>query len=206
MPPPPEVGGGSPPVFAGYERAARFQLRNRWVRSSMIARVGSSRLTRSVPYASVAPLNEKEADAARKKGRSEEAGCAGFTGEVLYKSEVARHTLNPIWLPVQFEQPLREKWRSLSCFGLRITAVLPESFQRPSSSRAAAVSSNMDVIIDMRKLFPIGAELATLEKLPPETLLFELSDGTYVVESAYVMLCKQGDVCAWLWWLCGSRR
>jgi hypothetical protein len=172
----------------------------------MIARVGSSRLTRSVPYASVAPLNEKEADAARKKGRSEEAGCAGFTGEVLYKSEVARHTLNPIWLPVQFEQPLREKWRSLSCFGLRITAVLPESFQRPSSSRAAAVSSNMDVIIDMRKLFPIGAELATLEKLPPETLLFELSDGTYVVESAYVMLCKQGDVCAWLWWLCGSRR
>ena len=69
MPPPPEVGGGSPPVFAGYERAARFQLRNRWVRSSMIARVGSSRLTRSAPYASVAPLmNEKEADAARKKG------------------------------------------------------------------------------------------------------------------------------------------
>jgi hypothetical protein len=109
----------------------------------------------------------------KRKGNSSSAG----TGSVVYKSEVAEHTLNPIWLPLD-KKFKKDSHLRIPAFILRVVGVHDKDTH----------TTMIEFDVDMKRLFPLCTDLNSVGALPANTVLFELIDGLYVIENVYVQL------------------
>lgn len=144
--------------------------------------IGNSHLDLRSAERSGESLQARTTALAKRKGKENTAG----TGNVVYKSEVAEHTLNPIWLPLDTRLKKDSQLR-ISSFVLRVVKT-QQGEENPDQT-------TLEFDVDMKRLFPLSTDLNSVDALPANTILFELVDGLYVIESVYVQLRQVVELC-----------
>lgn len=103
---------------------------------------------------------------------------------VVYKSELARSTLNPIWLPIELQNRYKDKYQYVSQFSLEIVVV--------DQNETVLLKNSIEMRLE--ELEPLPVPLTSLPILPPNSLVLELNDGLYISKDLATVIQRAGVV------------